>query len=111
MADDAFYIAPSALYLKKKMVIGLLSLRFHIPESRSLKGKRKVLLSLKTRIRQRFNVSVSEVDDQDKWQAATLAVAGVGTDQPGVNRMLDKVVELVRREPEMEIVESRLEFF
>ena len=104
-------IAPSALYLKKKMVIGLLSLRFHIPESRSLKGKRKVLLSLKTRIRQKFNVSVSEVEDQDKWQAATLAVACVGTDQQGVNRCLSQVTDLAREEPEAQLADMRMEFF
>lgn len=82
-----------------------------IPENGSLKGKRQVLLGLKTRIRNKFNVSISEVDQQDKWQAATLAVACVGTDQPGVNRALDYIVEMVNREPAVEIVDSRLEFF
>ena len=48
------------------MVIGLLQLRLRIPENHSLKGKRQVLLSLKTRLRQRYNVSVSETEDQDK---------------------------------------------
>ncbi len=93
------------------MVIGLLNLRLRIPENHSLKGKRQVLLSLKTRIRQRFNVSVSETEDQDKWQAAVLAVACVGTDQTSVNRCLNQVADLAREEREAELLDVQMEFF
>ncbi len=93
------------------MVIGLLQLDLRIPDSQSLKGKRQVLLGLKTRLRRRFNVSVSEIDYQDKWQMATLAVACVGNDRSGVNRALSHVEETVRRERDLEMVDLRLEFF
>lgn len=92
------------------MTLGLLQLHLRIPESQSLKGKRQVLLSLKARIRQRFNVSVSEVGDHDKWQAATLAVACVGTDSAGVNRQLNWVADLAREEAEAEVVDVQMEF-
>jgi len=93
------------------MVIGLLNLRLRIPENHSLKGKRQVLLGLKSRIRQRFNVSVSETEDQEKWQVATLGVACVGTDQVGVNRCLNQVVDLAGREREAQVVDVQMEFF
>jgi len=92
------------------MVIGLLQLDFHIPESHSLKGKRQVLKSLKDRIRQKFNVSVSEADHQDKWQLATLAVACVGTDQTHVNRTLNLLVEFSKREREAQLNDVQMEF-
>ncbi len=92
------------------MTIGLLELRLRIPSSQSLKNKRQVLLGLKTRIRQRFNVSVAETEDHDKWQAATLAVACIGVDQVGVNRCLNQVVELARREREAELSDVEMEF-
>ena len=92
------------------MTIGLLELRLRIPSSQSLKTKRQVLLGLKTRIRQRFNVSVAETEDHDKWQAATLAVACIGVDQVGVNRCLNQVVELARREREAELSDVEMEF-
>jgi len=82
-----------------------------IPESQSLKGKRRILLSLKTRLRQRFNVSVSETENQDKWQLATLSIACVGTDRPGVNQSLSYLVEGVERERGVELIDVRLEFF
>ena len=56
----------------------LVELRLHYNESRSLKGKRKELHSLKAQLRQRFGASVAEIDGQDKWQRATLLCALVG---------------------------------
>ena len=93
------------------MVIGLLQMDLRVPDSQSLKAKRQVLLGLKSRIRQRFNVSVSETEDQDKWQAATLAVACVGTDQVNVNRCLNQVADLAREEREAQLLDVQMEFF
>ena len=92
------------------MVIGLLHLSLRIPESQSLKGKRQILLGLKTRILNRLNVSVSEIDHQDKWQLATLGVACVGNDRAGVNRCLSHTVEMVGRERGVELMGYELEF-
>ena len=92
------------------MVIGLLQMDLRIPENQSLKGKRQVLLSLKTRLRQKFNISISETENQDKWQLATLSAACVGTDQAGVNEMLNHVVDMAGREREIELISMRMEF-
>ena len=91
------------------MTVGLLHLSLRIPESQSLKGKRQILLGLKTRLKQRFNISLAETGGQDKWQAATLAVACVGTDRAGVNRVLDQVVDLVEQERGVELVDLQVE--
>ncbi len=108
-------IAPSAdssvSFGANRMVVGLLQLDLRIPESQSLKGKRQILLSLKTRLRQRFNISISETENQEKWQLATLSVVCVGTDQTGVNRCLNYVVDLVREDRGVELIDYRLEFF
>jgi uncharacterized protein YlxP (DUF503 family) len=56
----------------------LLEVRLHFGETHDLKGKRKLLHSLKTQLRQRFGASVAEVDGHDKWQRATLLCALVG---------------------------------
>lgn len=57
--------------------MGILYLRLHLPEARSLKDKRQVVSSLLGRLRSRFGVTVAEVADQDVWQTAGLAVATV----------------------------------
>ena len=92
------------------MTIGLLQLRLRIPNNQSLKGKRQVLLGLKTRIRQRFNVSVAETEDHDKWQVATLSVACIGVDQVSVNRCLNQVAEMAGRDREAELSDVEMQF-
>ena len=56
----------------------VIEVRLHLNDSHDLKGKRKVLHSLKAQLRQRFGASVAEVDGQDTWQRATLVCALVG---------------------------------
>lgn len=77
------------------MVIGVLKLTLHIPESGSLKDKRRVLRSLKDRLRNKFNVSVAEVDDHDLWQKATVAVALVASDRRHADEILQKILNTV----------------
>ena len=56
----------------------LIEVRLHLGETHDLKGKRKLVKSLKDGIRQRFGASVAEIDGHDKWQRATLLCALVG---------------------------------
>jgi uncharacterized protein YlxP (DUF503 family) len=74
------------------MVIGLLTLDLHIPGARSLKEKRHALRGLETRLRERFNVSVAEVEHQDLWQRARLAVVSVNTDAAHLDATLQAAV-------------------
>lgn len=87
------------------MFVKLLSIDFLIPGCSSLKEKRFVLASIKTRIRQRFNVAVSEVDFQDKWQRCRLGVVTVGPDKKFVDTSCDKVLRLLEREHRIEILD------
>src|SRR3979411_1020252 len=69
------------------MVVGLLTVELHVPGSQSLKEKRMVLRRIKDRLK-KFNVAVSEVDHQDLWQRAALAVVTVSTEQKQPHREL-----------------------
>ncbi len=55
--------------------VGILSAELHFPENRSLKGKRKELLSVKAQLQRRFGVSVAEVDHHDLWQRSRLTLS------------------------------------
>lgn len=79
------------------MVIGVMEIRLWLSEAHSLKDKRQVVKSVKDKIRDRFNVAVAEVADQDLWQKALLAVCTVGSDGRVVNARLDQVVNFVER--------------
>ena len=93
------------------MTIGVLQLRLFIPQANSLKSKRQIIKSLKSRIRHKFNVSVAEIDYLDKWQSEVLAVACVNSDKRLVNSLLSKVVNLVDAQGALELVDYTIELY
>jgi len=76
-----------------RVALGLVEL--HLPDVGSLKDKRRVLKGLKEKVRARFEVSVAEVDHQDVWQRATLAVAYVSADARHANTVISKAMDFI----------------
>jgi uncharacterized protein YlxP (DUF503 family) len=91
------------------MTVGLVQLALSIPASRSLKGKRRVLKSIKDRARSKFNVSIAEVDEQDAWDRSVLAVCCVSNDVRRCNEVLSKVVNLVESDHESDLLRYHIE--
>ena len=91
------------------MIVGVCTVELFIPDGQSLKSKRQVLASLKARLRDKFNVSVAEVGEQDLWQKAVLGVACVANEKAYVNQVLDQVMNHIRSVPLVEVVQSRIE--
>ncbi len=69
-------------------VIGVLTLELWVESSHSLKDKRQVVRSLKDRLRDKFNVSVAEIDGLDSWQNSVLAVVTVANDRTYAEQVL-----------------------
>ena len=92
------------------MVIGLLTLELHFPGARSLKDKRQALRSFEQRVRNRHNVSVAEVEHQDLWQRATVAVVGVNTDQVHLEQTLTAVAAEAASARDALLVDQQVEF-
>lgn len=91
------------------VIVGLCTIELFLADSQSLKDKRQVLSSLKDRLRQKFNLTVAEIEEQDLWQKAVLAFACVANDGRHVNQVLDQALNLVKSNPVVEIVQSRVE--
>ena len=77
------------------MNLGYCSLKFYLHGNNSLKGKRKVIRAIKDRLKNKFNVSVAEVGDQDIWQSIHLGIAAVNADAPYLDGLLKQVVNFV----------------
>jgi uncharacterized protein len=71
--------------------IGVLTLELRLENSHSLKDKRHVVESLKTRLRNKFNVAVAEIDHQDLWQRAAVAAVTVSSDHVHAEKVLRSV--------------------
>ncbi|OPZ23576.1 MAG: hypothetical protein BWZ02_03167 [Lentisphaerae bacterium ADurb.BinA184] len=92
------------------MIVGILTLELDIPQAYSLKDKRMVLNRVRDRLRQKFNVAVAEVGENDVWNAATVGVVTVSNEQRHANRMLSTVVAYVETLRDCTVADVAMEF-
>ena len=92
------------------MNVGICRINLRLPENLSLKGKRQIVKPIVARVKNKFNVSIAEVDDHDKWQLATLGVCCVSNNKRYTNEVLSKVVDFVTNSRfEVEILNYEIE--
>ncbi len=92
------------------MHVSVCEIELRLPENHSLKGKRQVIVSIITRLQNKFNVSIAEVDSQDLWQLATLGVACVSNHRRHADEVLANVVKfIVQNYPDVELLSSQIE--
>ena len=90
-----------------RIALGLVEL--HLPDASSLKDKRHVLKGLKEKVRAKFEVAVAEVDHQDVWQRATLAVAYVSADARHANTVVSKALDFIEENVEGQVLDTSVE--
>lgn len=91
------------------MVVGVLHIQFSLPSANNLKDKRRLLTSLLDRLHNRFNVAAAEVDQQDSWRRAGVAVACVSSEGRHANQILSRVMAEVERENDMIVLGYEIE--
>ncbi len=91
------------------MLVGAALIELRIHASRSLKTKRGVVRSITQRVRNRFNLSVAEVDGQDTWQRAVIGLAAAGADPRELRRVLDRAVDFIEELHLAEVTASDVE--
>ena len=91
------------------LIVGLLSIECYLPAAQSLKDKRMVLRAVKDRLK-KFNVSVAEVDHQQLWQRAGLAIVSVSNERELVDQTFSAALdEIERAEPGL-VARSEIEW-
>jgi uncharacterized protein len=92
------------------MNIGVGKVSVRIPENMDLKGKRQVLKSITSRVRNKFDVAVAEVDDNDSWQRATVAYCCISNNKRFSNEVLSKVYSFIENSAfDIEILDYSIE--
>ncbi len=89
--------------------VGLLHLKLHVDQARSLKDKRRVVKSFKDRLARNSNVSVAEVDAQDSHKTAVLAVAMVSSDVDYIQGALQRIVNAASMHRDWILVDHEVE--
>lgn len=93
------------------MTVGIARVTLYLAGSHSLKDKRMVVRRVKDLVRDKFNVSIAEVGDNDVWQRAVLGIVLVGIDVRFVESALSEVLRFVRGKAEVTGEERELQTF
>ena len=92
------------------MLVGVMYVEMHLPSVTSLKGKRQIVQSIKAGIRNKFNVSISEVDYQDLWQRCALGVAGVSGERAPLDRDFQNILKFINSRHDLEVTQHNIEY-
>ena len=93
-----------------QMIIGVITLDIHLLSCSSLKEKRIIIKGLKDKIRHKFNVSIAEVDFQNKWQRALIGIVHVGNEYKFIEKNLNSIFHLIDINNQLEILNHSYEF-
>ena len=91
-----------------QVLAALCLIDLRIPGCGSLKEKRHVLKTLTASLRQKFNVAVAEVDHQDLWQRAAIAVSSVGAEGYQLRKVMHAVERHIGTFPAVAMIDLRL---
>ncbi len=92
------------------MAIGVLTLTLQLPGCTSLKAKRSRIKPILFRLHREFNISIAEMDRQDRWQEAVLACAIISNDQSHIQRVIQQVIRFTESNwPDCMILDQKLE--
>ena len=91
------------------LYIGVLQFTLEIPYATSLKDKRSVIKSLRDKLRRRFNVSITELEDLDSATIATLGAVVAGSDTKHVNSTMDHLINELRDWRDGSLMDHQLE--
>lgn len=92
------------------MIVGVAEITLHLPESHSLKDKRQIITSVMTRVRQRFEIAVAEVGENDRWQIAKLGMSCVSNSHQHAEEVLNHARRYIEEtRPDLLITDSEIE--
>lgn len=91
------------------MIVGVCRLELGIEGNESLKGKRSVVKRVIARTRNKFNVAMAEVEDNDALGHAVLGFVVVGNDTRFINSCIDKIVDFIEAEGDAPLLDYRFE--
>ena len=92
-------------------MVGVCQIELYIPGCTSLKEKRFAIKSIKTRIRNKFNVSISEIDRNDKWQRATLGMALICNDRKIIDSTFAQVLTLIDCDGRLDVIDHMVDIY
>jgi uncharacterized protein YlxP (DUF503 family) len=92
-------------------MIGFVECNCFIYNAQSLKEKRAVLQRILSRLKQKYNVSVSEIDHQDVWQRTSIGIVAITSSKQATERELQNCLKMIDSFPEIERAVTNFEWY
>lgn len=86
------------------MIVGTIKIKIYAPWVHSLKEKRSIVKSIISKVQNKFNVSISEVDEQDIYKTIVLGIACVTDSTKVANSIIDNIIFFIEENTEAEII-------
>ncbi|NLL90400.1 MAG: DUF503 domain-containing protein [Dehalococcoidales bacterium] len=92
------------------MNVGVCKLQLKLAEGMSLKGKRQVIKPIIALIKNKYNVSIAEVENNDLWQIATLGICFISNDSKYTDEVITSIINFISSGRfEVEIISQEVE--
>ncbi len=92
------------------MIVGIMQVELIINDAMSLKDKRRIIKSIKDRLSGAFNISIAEVDWQDRHRQAILGISMVGNEKQFIQKNLDTMIEKMRNIRGASVVDYQIDY-
>ena len=93
------------------MIVGCCEIELYIYESYSLKDKRMVIKSIIEKMKRRYNISISEVGDNDIWNKSSIAFCTVSNGMTNVNKIIQEGIDFLELDDRIEIINTVINYY
>ncbi len=77
------------------MLVGIVKVKIYISFAQSLKEKRAIVKSICSKVRNKFNVSIAEVEDQDIHKNIVIGISLVSNNKRIIDSQIDKILNYI----------------
>ncbi len=93
------------------MLVGVCRIELYVPDSSSLKSKRMIINSIKNKVRNKFNVSISEIDPNEKWQRISLGISMVSNERKFIDMTMGEIIKFIDGDGRLVILNHLVEVY
>ncbi|HAJ33796.1 MAG TPA: DUF503 domain-containing protein [Candidatus Atribacteria bacterium] len=90
------------------MLIGVCELCIYLPDCRSLKDKRSIISNLKSQLRKKFNISISEINHKNLWKKSTLGICCISDNRQIIDKTMDSLIKKISSNPKVELINFKV---
>lgn len=90
------------------MLIGICELFIYLPDCRSLKDKRNIISNFKFKLRKKYNISISEIDQKNLWKRSTFGICCISDNRQIIDKTMDSLIKQIGTNPKVQLINFKI---